>query len=108
MSLLVEMWAKEPDPVTGFGIPCCRSYETLDNPMRAKVTRIIKDPQTGLNREFTSREYVVNPKDIEQRNSDRYYAKVCGALLLVLAIGVLFAVGWQLNRMYEITITRRI
>lgn len=83
MSLLVEMWSeKNVDPVTRW--PFCRTYKSLDNPMMAKVTRIITDPGTNTKREVTLKEYVVSPLDIRQRKKDKEFAKTLVVIFLIL------------------------
>ncbi len=87
MSLLIESWYSQPVPQAEARWPFCRSYPSLDNPTTGKVTRIVTDPVTKQTREFTASEYIINPKDISQRISDRLMAKyICfAALLLIIA-----------------------
>jgi hypothetical protein len=91
VSLLVEMWSTDNQVPVRTRWPCCRKYRSLDEPMRARVTRIVNDPKTGIRREFTSTEYVINPIDIEQRNLDRKNCKRLSASIFLIIMGILAA-----------------
>ncbi len=88
MSLLVEMWSKDSNVESKIRWPWCRRYPTLDAPMLAKVTRILNDPSTGIKRAFTSHEYIINPRDIEQRNTDRKLGKFVSIIILGIVLGI--------------------
>lgn len=85
MSLLIESWYSQPVQQAEARWPFCRSYPSLDDPTTGKVTRIITDPVTKQTREFTASEYIVDPKDISQRMSDKLMAKcICLAVLFLI------------------------
>jgi len=101
MSVLAEMWENDNKPYNPGGWFCCRTYETLDNPILSEVTQIINHPTHG-ERRSTFHQYTVNPREIRQRNQDKDTCKLFAAVMLLIAAVAITWCALYLNKYYKI------